>query len=97
MEDGDACRTDSLLGFRLDLGARSGLLLGPEPFHVPAHAFVQASADVCQVRHRLPVAERGQPQVAHLSLAEAEGRHAGNGSASGECSTVSDDKNKPKA
>lgn len=74
---------DSLLCFCTPLLALSTLLiicllLISEPLHVPAHAFVQAGVDPRQVRHRLTVAKCGQPQVAELTLADAEGRHTGN-------------------
>lgn len=54
------------------------LPLVTDSLHVPAHAFVQSGVDPGQVRRWLTVAERGQPQLAELSLADAEVRHAGN-------------------
>lgn len=46
--------------------------------HVPAHAFVQSSVGLAQVRRRLTVAEDGQPELTELPLTDAEVRHAGN-------------------
>lgn len=63
---------DSLISFCLFL------FIVVEFLHVPAHAFVQPRVDLGEVRRGYTVTENGQPQVAELTLADAELRHAGN-------------------
>lgn len=60
---------DSLLG--VPLWVFPGVLAG-KPHHVPAHAFVQASLHLRQVRSGLTVEEGGQLQGAQPSLTNAE-------------------------
>lgn len=63
---------DSLISFCLFL------FIVVEFLHVPAHAFVQPRVDLGEVRRGYTVTENSQPQVAELTLADAELRHAGN-------------------
>lgn len=63
---------DSLISFCLFL------FIVVEFLHVPTHAFVQPRVDLGEVRRGYTVTENGQPQVAELTLADAELRHAGN-------------------
>lgn len=62
----------SLISFFLSL------LVLVEFLHIPAHAFVQPRVDLGEVRRGYTVTESGQPQVAKLTLADAELRHAEN-------------------
>lgn len=81
---------DSLLCFCLAFLVRSTLLrtcprLISESVHVPAHPFEQASVDLGQVRRRLTVEERGQPQPSEANLTDEEVRHTGNESEEMHC------------